>query len=643
MIRRFILCICVACITFLGACSRKEKPQLSPLMKAVATGNDSRVEMLLSQGANVLEVHPQTQETLLMMSIGHPDILEMLLEKDDSNVNIQTSGGWTALMFASLNGPEESVELLLKHHAATEIKGREGRTAISWAASNDNIGALKALIKSKANINVQDDNGMTPLMWAATMGRKESINLLLQAGADINIVDKNGNTVFTRINKVKIKSFPQLNTELVDEYGLTPLHLAAMHNDVNLIQALIKQGMDPNIVNQKNRETPLMRAAILGANQAIKMLLKSEAQIDKKDHNGNTALIWAVSSKDYPETVKLLLQKGAYVDEKNNSGLTALMLASNLGLVESAKTLLANGADPNLVDNKGQSAFALAMGAKNIEIIRVLLKSGNPTKNKSNFFHNFLTLIKELPEKYQRKGKPLNKELPAQEDMTPLLLAITAENISLVNELIQAGADVNTPDADGITPLMWAIGYQSLEIVRMLLQAGANVNAFSPETNPPLLIASGYNNKQIVEELLTHGADIHLKNIDGETPLFRASTLYFQIDLENNLAEEKKRSPRELPQDAAKKHAEITKLLIQHGANVNETNNENKTPLLWAVSLPGHAPIVKVLLDAGADIQHKNDNGKDALAVATETNDPEILKLLQEKLSPEQRTDKKVE
>lgn len=188
---------------------------------------------------------------------------------------------------------------------------------------------------------------------------------------------------------------------------------------------------------------------------------------------------------------------------------------------------------------------------------------------------------------------------------------------------------------------MWAVGYQSLEMVRMLLQAGADVNAFSPETNPPLLIASGYNNKEIVEELLKYKAKINLKNIYGTTPLFRASTLYFQINLIKDMEKDGiKTDP--LPQDAAQKHAEIAKILIQHGANVNETNNENKTPLLWAVSLPGHAPIVKVLLDAGADIHHKNNKGRDALAIAKDTNDPEILKLLEEKLSQEQMTDKKV-
>lgn len=643
MIRRLILGFCCLCALCLVSCSREENPAVTPLMKAVSTGNIARVEHLLKQGADTSVTFPGTNETLLMMAIKYPDILEMLLEKDPSNINAQTNDGWTALMLASsLNAPKESTELLIKYGADLEIKSNKTRrTALSWAAGSGNIGALQCLIEAKADINTIDNDQQTPLMWAALMGRKKAVELLLQAGADINIVDTNGNTVFTRINKVKIKSFPQLNTALVDKYGLTPLHLAAMHNDVNLIHALIKQGMDPNIVNQQKGETPLMRAAILGSNQAIKALLKAGANIHLKDNGGNTALMWAVSSQDFPKTIKLLLKNGSQIDEKNNDGLTPLMWAAKLGLIKSVKVLLAKGANPNLLDNQGKSAFTWAIDGEHPEIAHILLKSGAPGSNVNMLRHTPITVITDLPETYQTKGKSLAKEQTVVEDMTPLLLAITAENLSLVNELIQAGADVNTPDRDGITPLMWATIYQSPEITKVLLQAGADVNLQTPRGNAAIMPAASFNSKEIVEELLKYKADINLKNKNGETALFRASTLDFQIKQLQTQAENG-RDLDSLLQDAATKHAEITKLLIQHGANINETNNENKTPLLWAVSLPGHAPIVKVLLDAGADIHHKNNKGRDALAIAKDTNDPEILKLLQEKLSQEENNISKI-
>lgn len=630
MIRRFILCICVLCVILLGACSRQEKPKLTPLMKAAYGGNSLRVEKLLSQGANVLEVYPQTQKTILMMAVQHPDIVEKILQIDSSNINAQTTEGWSALMFVTplVPTPEKSIELLIKYGADTELKDKNGRTAISWAAGYGNIKALQALIAAQADINTLDNDHQTPLMWAATMGKNQAFELLLQAGADINIVDKNGSSVFMRVNKINL-SLPKdiaLNTQLIS-YGMSPLDWAAIYNNISLIRALIKNGMSPNTTNQ-NRTTPLMRAAGLGNNQAIKILLEKGADIQAKDKNGNTALTWAVLEHDFPKTIKLLLQHGAKVDEKNHDGITPLMWAAALGLKKSVKLLLEQKADPNLLDNKGRSAFAWAVRNGHTDIAYLLLDSGNKGRRKH------VTYIPEmlyfnLPEKFEYHGKKLEleKAINYMGD-TPLLLAITTDNLPLVKEIIRAGANVNTADPDGVTPLMWASIYQSLEITKLLLQAGADVNLQSPRGNSALMLAASFNNKEIVEELLKHKADVNLKNKFGETALFRASTLKFQLDFAQDQAEEGT-NPDPLPQNAAQKHAEIAKLLIQHGANVNETNNENKTPLLWAVSLPGHAPIVKVLLDAGADVHHKNNKGLDALARAKKTNDPEILQLLQ--------------
>jgi len=643
MIRRFILCIFCFCTICLAACSREENPAITPLMKAVSSGNEARVKRLLKQDADVLAVLPGTNDTLLMMAVKYPDILEMLLEKDSSNINAQTNEGWTALMLASLNAPGESTELLLKYGANPEIRSTEaGRTALSWAAGSGNIEALQNLIEAHADINTIDNEHQTPLMWAATMGKKKAVKLLLKAGADINIVDKNGWSVLMRFNKTNIPLSEdiQLDISLTDDSGFTPLHWAAIQNNTSLVKFLINKGIPPDVANQKG-ETPLMRAAIQGQDKTIKVLLEAGANIHQKDNNGNSVLMWAVSSKDFPKTVKLLLKNGARIDEKRNDGLTPLMWAAKLGLIKSVKVLLAKGANPNLLDNQGKSAFAWAIDGDHPEIAHMLLKSGAPNSDANVLRHTPITVITDLPETYQTKGKFLAKEQTVLEDMTPLLLAIMAENVPLVQELVRSGADVNAPDAEGITPLMWATIYQSLEITKVLLQAGANVNLQTPRGNAAIMPASSFNNKEIVEELLKYKADINLKNKNGETALFRASTLSFQIDQLHN-QDENANAPASLPKDAAEKHAEITKLLIQHGAHVNETNNENKTPLLWAVSLPGHAPIVKVLLDAGADIHHKNNKGRDAFDIAKDVNDPEVLRLLQEKLSQEQKTDKKV-
>jgi ankyrin repeat protein len=51
-------------------------------------------------------------------------------------------------------------------------------------------------------------------------------------------------------------------------------------------------------------------------------------------------------------------------------------------------------------------------------------------------------------------------------------------------------------------------------------------------------------------------------------------------------------------------HAEVVKLLIENGANVNYKSSGNVTAL-WEASWLGHADVVRLLLDKGADVNTK--------------------------------------
>ena len=122
-----------------------------------------------------------------------------------------------------------------------------------------------------------------------------------------------------------------------------------------VVQALLAKGADVND-KDSNGETALMWASRFGHLGVVQVLLAKGADVNAKMGNGRTALMVASSNAfdwiyhlehldQRLDVVQALLAKGADVNAKDNDGATALMLASSSGLLDVVQALLAKGAD----------------------------------------------------------------------------------------------------------------------------------------------------------------------------------------------------------------------------------------------------------------------------------------------------------
>jgi ankyrin repeat protein len=198
-----------------------------------------------------------------------------------------------------------------------------------------------------------------------------------------------------------------------------------------------------------------------------------------------------------------------------------------------------------------------------------------------------------------------------------------------IQELINAGANVNYQSSNETTAIVEAAGYGTPELVKLLLAAGANVNLSDGKKNTALTKALEHNenpNIEIVKLLINAGADINVE--DGE-PLFWAIE-YNNSELINMLisagADVNKASAL-ITAVVYNRDPELVKLLLAAGANVNLKDREKNTALTKALEYNENPniEIIKILINAGADL---NVNNGEPLFWAIEFNNIELVIIL---------------
>lgn len=128
------------------------------------------------------------------------------------------------------------------------------------------------------------------------------------------------------------------------------------------IEWMRKNDYNPDSVNEvgKYGNSALMKAVREARSDVAKELIDSNADLELRNIDGNTALWNACFGQDY-KCVELLVKAGIKLDSMNDNDVTALMYSASAGKTDMVKLLVEYGADKSLESLDGFKAIDLAV------------------------------------------------------------------------------------------------------------------------------------------------------------------------------------------------------------------------------------------------------------------------------------------
>lgn len=213
-------------------------------------------------------------------------------------------------------------------------------------------------------VNAQDKNGDTPLHVAALHAQYKVAEALIAAGANVNA--KNSYPPFKPDDLGQFFS----SSDHADPMRLLHSQSGSRTDEMNTQQFSAKE-----IIN--SGYTPLELAEFASDhNKMMQLLIAHGADVNSQASSGATALFWAVM-RDQKDDEKFLLDHGANPNLANIYGDTPLICAVQLGYLSLVQPLVEKGADVNAQNQSLMRALGYAMqNANDTSIVDYLKKHG---------------------------------------------------------------------------------------------------------------------------------------------------------------------------------------------------------------------------------------------------------------------------
>ena len=276
-------------------------------------------------------------------------------------------------------------------------------------------------------------------------------------------------------------------------------------------------------------------------------------------------------------------------------------------------------------------------------------------------------------------------------DMTALCAAAANDHLDVLRYLVEQGADMEKADNGGWMPLLYASRCGNYELVRYLLEQGANREKADNVGMTSLHLAALHGHLAIAKLLMVYGADLNARDRFGKLPIDVASNEEIKQAIRDeprrriDAAPGKRCTEHDRPPDAAvltsspqkqNEEKQIMKqpaggeevedifavlriqntmmtlydaasdgnlkcvtLLVEEGAEKDETFEDRRMTALCIAAEKGHLDVARYLVEQGANIEKADRYGWTPLMFASFDGGIEVTRYLLEQGAERDKAD----